>query len=193
MASTAAKALPKIHFWDTQELVNTAWAFAKLGVLHEPLLQATSSAALRRIGVFSPQDLVTTAWSLALLIYLDAPLINAISSRSRPNISDFRPQHLALLSWSFAILCFRDQPLINAISAESIRKISEFGLPDLTGTGIAVDVGHCQDLALPFWSFAALGIKDWPLMKALSAQSLPKMSEFGSQNLSNTSWALACL
>jgi len=68
MTAIARKARLKIQAWDTQELINTAWAFAKLGLLHDPLLHATAAAALRRLSLLAPQDLVTTAWSLALLI-----------------------------------------------------------------------------------------------------------------------------
>lgn len=90
----------------------------------------------------------------------------------------------------------RDCPLIDAIASESIAKISEFGTLDLVGTAASIDsfnVGRCQDIALTVWSFAALGIFNLPLLAALSSSSIPKISEFGSQNLSNTSWALSSL
>jgi len=43
------------------------------------------------------------------------------------------------------------------------------------------------------WSFAVLHLVDAPLMEAIAAASIAKITAFGSQGLGNTAWALAAL
>lgn len=51
-----------------QELVNTSWAVAKLGLRNPTLLNAIASASITRLTHFSAPQLATMAWSFALLV-----------------------------------------------------------------------------------------------------------------------------
>jgi len=69
----------------TQHLSNTAWAFARLGFLHDPLLKALSSASISRIRDFSEQGQASTVWAVSSLRFCHKPLIQSIASSARPS------------------------------------------------------------------------------------------------------------
>jgi len=106
----SAAALAKIDDYNQQNIANTAWAFAKLVVTHQPLLASISAAAITRSSEFIPQGLANLAWALAKLVVLDAPLMPALSSAAMPNIDEYVPQNLSNMSWAFATLGVLHQP-----------------------------------------------------------------------------------
>ena len=59
------KASEHIQYFDPQNLANTVWAFATLGVRQEELLGAIAGRALVRLEEFNPQELTNTAWAVA--------------------------------------------------------------------------------------------------------------------------------
>lgn len=66
-----------------------AWAFATLGVMNEPLMNAISAAALRKRTDYRTQNLSNTVWAYATLALLDGPLFQAISASSIANCAEF--------------------------------------------------------------------------------------------------------
>jgi len=50
-----------------------------------------------------------------------------------------------------------------------------------------------QDLANTAWAFAVFCIHNGPLLASISAESLPKISEFNPQNLANIAWSFDVL
>merc|ERR1711957_666679 len=87
MASLSAAALPLIRNFDSQNLSNTAWSLARLGVLHKPLLNAIASSSIPTLSYFIIQDLANTAWAYAPLEVLNLPLCNAISASARATLA----------------------------------------------------------------------------------------------------------
>lgn len=55
------------------------------------------------------------------------------------------------------------------------------------------DGAPCQDIALTFWAFAALGIVYRPLLASLSNIAQYRVHQLNLQNVSNIAWALASL
>jgi hypothetical protein len=43
------------------------------------------------------------------------------------------------------------------------------------------------------WALAKLALRDEPLLSAISSASIPRLSQFGLQDLSTTAWALSAL
>mmetsp|Transcript_19592 Transcript_19592/g.26332 ORF Transcript_19592/g.26332 Transcript_19592/m.26332 type:complete len:145 (+) Transcript_19592:44-478(+) len=41
------------------------------------------------------------------------------------------------------------------------------------------------------WSLSVLGVAAWPLLNAISASALPRLSQFSLQHLSNPAWSLS--
>jgi len=52
---------------------------------------------------------------------------------------------------------------------------------------------NSQGIGNTAWSFAVLAFHDEPLLQALSAEALKRLSAFEVQNLANTAWACAKL
>ena len=64
----------------SQELANTAWAFATAGQEDASLFAASATAAQQRMSNFSPQGLCSTAWAFATAGQMDASLFTAFST-----------------------------------------------------------------------------------------------------------------
>lgn len=50
-----------------------------------------------------------------------------------------------------------------------------------------------QDITILVWSFATLIIQHDPLFEAIAAEARPRISEYETQDLCNTSWACSAL
>eukprot|EP00404_Azadinium_spinosum_P001744 CAMPEP_0180417354 /NCGR_PEP_ID=MMETSP1036_2-20121128/986_1 /TAXON_ID=632150 /ORGANISM="Azadinium spinosum, Strain 3D9" /LENGTH=98 /DNA_ID=CAMNT_0022422373 /DNA_START=376 /DNA_END=669 /DNA_ORIENTATION=+ len=83
MTAISAAAITKLTEFQVQEISNTSWAFATLGI--QAGTQGTyASGVLRAVVVvrcseFGLQDLSNTVWSLASLRKKDDPLLHAIA------------------------------------------------------------------------------------------------------------------
>ena len=53
----------RLDQFNTQDLANTAWAFATVGQQDEHLFEALARMAEQRLDEFKPQDLANTAWA----------------------------------------------------------------------------------------------------------------------------------
>eukprot|EP00747_Dinoflagellata_sp_TGD_P130656 gnl/TRDRNA2_/TRDRNA2_174855_c1_seq1.p1 gnl/TRDRNA2_/TRDRNA2_174855_c1~~gnl/TRDRNA2_/TRDRNA2_174855_c1_seq1.p1 ORF type:complete len:329 (+),score=31.04 gnl/TRDRNA2_/TRDRNA2_174855_c1_seq1:634-1620(+) len=56
-----------IHIYESQELSNLSWSFARLKVNDRPLLAAISSEALKKLGHFTSLHISNTVWAFAVL------------------------------------------------------------------------------------------------------------------------------
>ena len=61
----AALAEQRMRDFTSQELANTAWAFATLGHKDERLFSTLAAAAEQRMRDFNSQELANTAWAFA--------------------------------------------------------------------------------------------------------------------------------
>lgn len=110
-----------------QELASIAWAVAKLGIRHVPLIAAIAASSIRRLRDFQPQHISNLAWACATLtIGHSRPLFASLAAQARPRITLFGSQALTNTSWSMAPLRFCDDPLIDSIASQAIPTISEF-------------------------------------------------------------------
>ena len=66
--------------FNSQNLANTAWAFATASQKDLSLFAALAIAAQRRLGDFNPQGLANTAWAFATAGQTDALLFVALST-----------------------------------------------------------------------------------------------------------------
>ena len=55
----------RLDQFNTQELANMAWAFAKVGQQDEQLFKALANMAEWRLDQFNAQGLANTAWAFA--------------------------------------------------------------------------------------------------------------------------------
>uniref|UniRef100_A0A7S4RUQ2 Pseudouridine synthase RsuA/RluA-like domain-containing protein n=1 Tax=Alexandrium monilatum TaxID=311494 RepID=A0A7S4RUQ2_9DINO len=124
MSAISEQAIRPLPQFNTQNLSNTAWAFAPLGVRDEPLLDAIAASSISNISALGERDLAALAWSVANLPLPNSPLLDAISSEVLRTMNEFAPRSLANISWAFANLGLGNEPLLTAIAAAAIAKIS---------------------------------------------------------------------
>eukprot|EP00913_Durusdinium_trenchii_P010286 g9647.t1 len=184
MHAIASHAAPQLSQWPIQEVVNSAWAFAKLSFFQEPLWRSTQHAVFEQLPQYSAQDLSSLTWVFATLASRGS-MWEALLRRVQLRCGAFEPQHLALTAWACGVLAWRDDCVLTAIVEVAMEKIDAFGSADGTAP--------CQDLSLMFWALAALGLLHEPLLDALGERTLQKVEQLRPQHLANISWGLGCL
>lgn len=63
MHAISAQVIANISLFHSQNLTNTAWAYATLGLVDEPLMDAIAAASINRINSFIPMELTNLAWA----------------------------------------------------------------------------------------------------------------------------------
>jgi hypothetical protein len=94
--------VPRLHDFNSQELANTAWAFATAGHAAQALLDAIAAVAVPRLREFNPQGLANTAWAFATAGHAAPALLDAIAAAAVLRLREFKPQELANTAWAFA-------------------------------------------------------------------------------------------
>jgi hypothetical protein len=199
--------------FNSQDLANTAWAFATAGRAAPALLDAIAAEAAPRVGNFNPQDLANTAWAFATAGHAAPALLDAIAAEAAPRVGKFNPQDLANTAWALATAGHAAPALLDAIAAEGARRVREFKPQDLPNTAWAfATAGHAaaalldgiaaeaaprvgdfnpQDLANTAWAFVTAGRDAPALFDAIAAEAAPRLCEFNSQDLASTAWSFA--
>ena len=78
-----------------QGLANTIWAFAKLEMREEAVMNAASSRARKTLVEFSATSLANAVLAFAKLAWKDEAFLKAGLSRARETLSEFNTQDLA--------------------------------------------------------------------------------------------------
>ena len=88
----AREAVAYIDTFNTQDLANTTWAFATLGLSDVQLLLALA------------RDIAILAWAFAPAGQLDAEQFTVLGRATEEHMDDFNVQELANTAWAFAML-----------------------------------------------------------------------------------------
>jgi hypothetical protein len=166
----------RVGEFTTQELANTAWAFATVGRSDPSLFLALAKNAVKRVNTFNAQDLANTAWAFATAGLPDAPLYAALAKAVKSRAFDFNAQGLANTAWAFAKAGRPDAALFDELAKAAIQRMSDF---------------NAQGLANTAWAFARVRHLDALLFTALARTAEPRMMSFNAQNLANLAWAFA--
>ena len=81
--------------FNPQNLINTAWGFAKASHVAPVLLDAIAAEAAPRVRQFNPQALANTAWAYATAGHPAPVLLDAIAAEAAPRVREFNPLDLA--------------------------------------------------------------------------------------------------
>ena len=79
-AALAKAAEQRMKDFNTQDVSNTAWAFAKAGQKKEPLFVALATCVRRRIDNFNQQGLSKIAWAFSSACHEDRSLHAALAT-----------------------------------------------------------------------------------------------------------------
>ena len=162
----------QIKNFKAQEIANTLWSLATLGIKPIDLLIQEINY---KIKDFKAQEIANTLWSLATL-NIKPKIMNLLIQEITYKVKDFNAQEIANTLWSFATLNIKPK-IMNLLVQEIIYKIKDF---------------NAQNIANTLWSLATLGIKP-KIMDLLVQEINYKIETFNSQNIANTLWALATL
>ena len=161
-----------------QEVVNTAWAFAKLGFDAPDLFAQIESRSKWLVDEGKPQEVANTAWACATLGF-DAPnLFAEIERRSEWLVEEGKPQEVANTAWACATLGLKAPNLFAKIERRSKWLVEE---------------GKPQEVANTAWACATLGFEAPDLFAAIESQSKWLVEEGTPQDVANTAWACATL
>lgn len=123
MDSIAKEVLHHLPEFVPQNVSNTSWAYAALGCLNVPLLNALAEQAMSIMTVLCDRDIAAIAWAFATLGLQNFPLFDAIACAARRSMNEFQTRSLANTAWAFATLQYGDLPLLEAIASAALRKI----------------------------------------------------------------------
>jgi len=88
-----------------QEIQNTSWAFARLGIKHEEFIGAMCDYGVTIVHQFTPQDMSNMALSTAKMNMRHDLLYGHIEEYSKTHLANFEAREISNLSWAFSI-CF---------------------------------------------------------------------------------------
>lgn len=109
-----------------QELANTAWALASLGLNHPTFLDALVAAAQPQLSSFNPEALANILWALAKLGYSHPAFMDAVVAAARPQISVFEPQNLANMVWALVTLGLSRPDFIDELVSAALLTLPSF-------------------------------------------------------------------
>jgi len=168
--------MAKIDDFGNQDLSNTSWAFAKLGVANAMMMGAIGKKMITMVRDLIPQDLANTAWAFATLGLPDSDLMDEILMEVIAKVNDFATQNIANTAWAFAKLGLWNERLMETLAHATVRKIRDF---------------DAQGLANIAWSYAVLGFKSEKLNEAIMRATIEKIEahDFDTQELANVAWS----
>lgn len=144
-----------------------------------PLLSATSSQAIRLISEFGTLQLSYLAWACAKILSQEVPGNSWYDSEVSHALSDS--------VWSVSLRAEKFDPTFKYALGTVSCRISDASLLHQYGA---------LGLANFAWSFAVLGIRDSPLLSAISASALPIISQpctINTRAIAGIAWSFARL
>lgn len=183
LLAIAREAVAQIADFTEQNLSNTCWAYAKIGLRHDPLIKAIADETVRKLPQFSAQGLSNTLWGFATLVIKGEEclgqsawqLICALLEELTLRLPDCPTQQISNSAWACCRLGVRHDGFMAAVAAEGMRKLPNYTPQDLANTAMA---------------FAKPNIRAEAFLKALAAEAARKMRNFEAREVSNITWSL---
>ena len=141
-----AKAASIPQRFQPQNVANTVWALAKMGVTPEAgLLRAMQGRATAVAGEFDPQEVANTVWALAMMgVTPDEKLLRAMQGRATAVAGEFTPQNVANTVWALATMGVTPEAgLLRAMQGRATEVAGEF---------------NPQAVANTVWALATMGV-----------------------------------
>ncbi|KAL9180803.1 hypothetical protein ACHAXT_011256 [Thalassiosira profunda] len=203
--------------FNSQDLANMVWAFAKVKASHPRLFeQVVGTVKERAFSAFKPQELANIVWAFAKAGETCHKLFEHVAGTVlRRDLRTFKPQELANIVWAFAkageahsrlfkkiadcvvgrnLAAFEPQHLSNivwafATAGEAHSRLVTKIADCVVGRNLAAF--EPQHLSNIVWAFATLSMYHPKLFNKVADAAVAKRSEFNAQNVANTLWAFA--
>jgi len=161
-----------------QELSNTVWAFATIGLQHEPLFRQVVAVAISKRQELSPQNSANILWAYAKLqVCRRSGLFPALLSASLGNMPQHKPQEISAIVWAAAredyAACRRaeiSRRFFDATAQMFTERLHEF---------------PPQALANMFEAYAVIDANTPNFSEAMAKESVSRLHQFEPMALSN--------
>jgi len=170
--AVAAEAPKKIATFNSHNLANTAWAYAKAGVEAPLLFEAIALRAQGKVGDFTPSELASTVWAFSAAGAEAPELLAEVALRIEGKVDEFSADSLSQLllvsihlrleapRHPLALLLARHEPMLveahlrreppptrapRDVSKALVRRHSwEHEFQHVTGEGLVVDMADAS-------------------------------------------------
>ena len=112
----------RIGDFKPQEIANSAWGCAKIGITDQRFFNAVAEEVSRQIEKFNPQAMANTVWAFATAGVAADSLFKAVAAEFPRRIGEFNAQAMGSTVWAFATASVAADPLFKAVAAEVPRR-----------------------------------------------------------------------
>ena len=208
-------AVEQIGAFNTRDLSQLVWSYAKAGHAAPLLFDEIARVAPARLSHFNSQDFANMTCAYASAGMCADELFRAVALEVEPRLDEFTAQGLANLAWAFA----KAGAPSARVLLESIAAVFPPRLPDLGPRQLAMlvwafskngasseapfravehelgsrklaDFNHVE-LVNTAWAFATARVSAPALFTRIGAEVAVRAPEFGAQTLANAAWSLA--
>ncbi|KAH9253198.1 hypothetical protein BASA81_008880 [Batrachochytrium salamandrivorans] len=168
--------------WDSQQMSNLVWSFAKLGQF-ELFDRFAIEVTRRGFAEFQPQGISNILWGFA---ERGEPVLEMLAKLDQVLVTEFKPVDVANVFWALAVL--QQQPPTPQ-SSGILPKLAELVVeqPNLNAYST-------QALCNILWSCAKLQIRDAKLLRAICKELEARdMLQWTPQDFANIVWSLGKL
>ncbi|KAJ1446586.1 hypothetical protein M885DRAFT_244102 [Pelagophyceae sp. CCMP2097] len=160
--------------FNSQELANTVWAFAKVDYKDQSLFDAVATEALKKVAQFNAQELANTVWAYSKAGVDAYALYDAFAFEARFKIISFTPVALSTMVWAYARQRIRAPSLFDAVKRDAEIKVDRF---------------NATELATTLWAFSTAEIDAPELYECFLEPAEKKMKSFNPHELASLVWA----
>jgi len=141
-----------------QNVANTAWAFASLGVTAPNLFFHVEKEAERLVENGSPQAVSNTAWAFASLGVTAPNLFSHIEEQAEWLVENGNPQNVANIAWAFAVVGYQSEQLFKFLDQHFEKICVKSNAQDVANMSYAIALlgfsKKYERLLLHLWKIA---------------------------------------
>jgi hypothetical protein len=217
----ALEAMSKLHQFNSQDLSNMLWSYAKLESSNSVLFKTAGDSIvdMNDLSEFWPQALSNIIWSFATAGKSHPKLFSKFGDHivAMDDLSGFKPQGLSNIIWAYAAAGESHPQLYNKLANQIVgmKDLRQF-LPQNFSNIIwsyatagkshpklfskfgehivgMMDLGQFkpQELSNLLWAYATAGQLHPLLFQKLAQVAIARCNEFNSQDIANLLWAYA--
>jgi hypothetical protein len=176
----ALEAMSKLQHFNSQDLSNMLWSYAKLESSNSVIFKAAgdSIVGMKDLSSFLPQHFSNILWSFATAGESHPKLFSKFGYHiiAMKDLSGFKPQELSNLLWAYATACKSHPLLFQKLAHAAISRRNDF---------------KPQELSNLLWAYATVGIIDQHLFTSIAPAVKSVLGQCNSQNIANIAWAYA--
>lgn len=158
----------RLSSFRVQELVVTAWSFAKLGFRAPEFFEAVSARATVQLAEFKPHHVSLLIHACGLLGFRDDRLLAAVTVYVPDQLPQFRSQNVANLLCGLGSLGFHDPRLLQILGGHVASSAPQYAP---------------QELQTAVSAFSRLGMRHTDMLAAAAQEMCRRLPSFAAQDM----------